>query len=296
MNHGRWWLLVFLGLPVTSSAQDPHIQRLGQELHSSDAGIRRQAAIALGRVSFPQSALLLRQALPQERDVAIRLEIVRGLRNIVFMRYPGYPEALIGLGEAAGSGVEPDELVRLRATEALWEAAEKDLLDPIPFLRRNLADTGQRLRLSAVAMLRKLGTPRTVDPLGEAALDPTQPEAVRLAAVKALGAVSLADPGPAGQAVVRANLRTTALLGLPALQDSASLEQRHARQIAYLAQLARDPASNATLTLQAVRSIGQVKHKSAIPVLRELAASHRDPAIRKQATRVLSHVLARQYE
>ena len=48
--------------------------------------------------------------------------------------------------------------------------------------------------------------------------------------------------------------------------------------------------------LRAVKSMGQVKHKSSIPVLNELITTHPNSAIRKQATRVLSHVLARQYE
>ena len=40
-------------------------------------------------------------------------------------------------------------------------------------------------------MLRKLGTPQTIDPLGQAALDKAQNSKVRLEAIKAIGAVSL---------------------------------------------------------------------------------------------------------
>ena len=42
--------------------------------------------------------------------------------------------------------------------------------------------------------------------------------------------------------------------------------------------------------------MGKVKDKSAIAALQEIITTHSNPAIRKQATRALSHVLARQYE
>ena len=100
---------------------------------------------------------LLQNALATESNVSIRLEIVRSLRHIVFQRFPGYPQALRAVGRAADDQFEKDQLVRLRASEALWEAAKKDLLNPVPFLDRNLQDPSQRLRLSAVQMLRKLG-------------------------------------------------------------------------------------------------------------------------------------------
>jgi len=290
------YILALLLLSSGLHAQDPHIQRLARELQSPEVGIRRQAAISLGRVGFPQSATLLRRALPREEEVSIRLEMIRALRNIVFLRFPGYPEALEALGEAADDTIENEEHVRLRASQALWEAAKKDLLDPIPFLERNLTDSSQRLRLAAVQMLRKLGTPSTVDPLGRAALDKTQSATIRLKAIEALGAVSLSDPGPAGRDVSRANIRTTDHLGVPPLESPGSLEQRHRRQIGYLATVVGDPENSPTLMLQAVKSMGQVKHKSSIPALRQIIENHPDPAIRKQATRVLSHVLARQYE
>ena len=288
--------ILFILLPLALTAQDRQIDRLAQELHSPQVGVRRQAAIALGRVSLRQSVLLLRNALPAEKNVSIRLEIVKALRNIVFLRYPGYRDALRALGGAADDDIEQDELVRLRASEALWEAAKKDLLDPVPFLRRNLADRSQRLRLAAVQMLRKLGTPATIDPLGQAALDKTQSETIRLKAIEALGAISLSDPGPAGREVAQANLRTTDGLGVPPLVDSGIIERRHQRQIRYLSAVVKDPDNSPALMLRAVKSMGQVKHKSSIPVLREIIETHTNQSIRKQAARVLSHVLARQYE
>lgn len=290
------YLLALLLLPSGLQAQDPHIQRLAQELQSPEVAIRRQAALSLGRVGFPQSATMLRRALPREEEVSIRLEIVKALRNIVFLRYPGYPEALAALGDAADDDIEAEEQVRLRASQALWEAAKKDLLDPVPFLERNLADRSQRLRLAAVQMLRKLGTPSTVDPLGRAALDKTQSATIRLQAIEALGAVSLSDPGPAGREVSQANIRATNHLGVPQLEPPGSLERRHQRQINYLAAVVRDPENSPALMLRAIKSMGQVKHKSSIPVLRQIIETHPNPTIRKQATRVLSHVLARQYE
>jgi len=277
-------------------AQDPHIQRLADELRNSDAGIRAQAARSLGEVGQAQSARLLRAALAGERAIPVRLEMVRALRHIVFLRYPGYPEALQALQERADQQVEPDEHVRLRATEALWEAGKKDLLDPVPFLRRNLGDRSQRLRLAAVEMLRKLGTPPTVEALGQAALDQAQPETIRLKAIEALGAVAQVDLGPAGRQVQEANIEAAGHLGAQPLSSTAALEQRHQLQIRYLAAVLRGPGTSSALALRAVKSIGQVKDKSGVPVLREVMATHRDQAVRLQAEQVLSHVLARQYE
>ena len=288
--------ILFILLPSALTAQNRQIDRLAQELSSPQVGVRRQAAVALGRVSQRQSVLLLRNAFPAEQNVSIRLEIVRALRNIVFLRYPGYRDALLALGEASNDNTEQDELVRLRASEALWEAAKKDLLDPVPFLQRNLGDRSQRLRLSAVQMLRKLGTPATIDPLGQAALDKTQSQTIRLKAIEALGAVALSDPGPAGREIAQANIRTTDRLGVPPLADAGALERRHQRQIRYLSAVIKDPDNSPTLMLRAVKSMGQVKHKSSIPILREIIETHTNQSIRKQAARVLSHVLARQYE
>jgi hypothetical protein len=291
-------MLIFflLCLPTLLFAQDPNISRLAEELQSSNSSIRRQAAISLGRASFPQSVNLLRAAMLTEQDVSIRLEIVRALRHIVFQRFPGYPEALRALGAAADDAIEKNELVRLRASEALWESAKKNLLDPVPFLQRNLSDESQRLRLSAVQMLRKLGTPQTIDPLGRAAIDKDQSDTIRLKAIEAIGAISLSDPGPVGRAVAENNRRTAELLGQPPLIDQGSLEQRHQKQIRYLSAVVRDPNNSSTLMLRAVKSMGQVKDKSAIAALQEIITTHSNPAIRKQATRALSHVLARQYE
>ena len=288
--------ILFILLPSALTAQNRQIDRLAQELSSPQVGVRRQAAVALGRVSQRQSVLLLRNAFPAEQNVSIRLEIVRALRNIVFLRYPGYRDALLALGEASNDNTEQDELVRLRASEALWEAAKKDLLDPVPFLQRNLGDRSQRLRLSAVQMLRKLGTPATIDPLGQAALDKTQSQTIRLKAIEALGAVALSDPGPAGREIAQANIRTTDRLGAPPLVDAGALERRHQRQIRYLSAVVKDPDNSPALMLRAVKSMGQVKHKSSIPILREIIETHTNQSIRKQAARVLSHVLARQYE
>ena len=93
-------VLLIAGLlgPWTATAQDARIARLGAQLGSADPGLRRQAAVALGRVSLVQSVELLRRARPAETNTAVRLEIVRALRNIVFMRYPGYPQAVTALG------------------------------------------------------------------------------------------------------------------------------------------------------------------------------------------------------
>ena len=290
-------LILFLGLLlVTTYAQDPHILRLSEQLKSNSLSVRRQAAISLGRASFPESVKLLRTAFIQEVEIEIRIEIVKALRHIVFQRYPGYREALYALGDASNSQMEKNSLVRLRATQALWEASKKDLLNPVPFLKRNLFDPSMELRLSAVAMLRKTGTPQTIEALGQSAIDKNQNETVRLKAIEAIGAISLSDPGLVGREIAANNRRTTQLLGQPPLLDKGSIQKRHQRQIFYLSQVAKDPKNSNTLVLRAIKSIGQVKDKSSIESLEMIVNTHADPSIRKQAIRVLSHVLARQYE
>lgn len=291
--------LIFLALLLGTTllhAQNPHIARLAQELQSSDMGVRRQAAISLGRASYEQSVRLLRQAMTTERNTSIRLEILRALRNIAFLRFPGYRQALAAIGEAADDDRENEELVRLRATEALWEAYKKDLLDPIPFLDRSLLDRSQRLRLASVQTLRRIGTPATIPVLGKAALDKSQSETIRLKAIDAIGAIALADIGPAGRDVAEANVRTARLLGVPSLVSPRALERHHQLQINYLSAIVKDPDNSSTLMLQAVKSIGRVKDKSAIPVLSDIIENHQNQAVRQQAGRALSHVMARQYE
>ena len=123
------YLFLFLVFPAFVLAQNPDIDRLGQELNSPQIGIRRQAVIALGRASYPQSVRLLQAALTTESSVSIRLEIVRGLRHIAFQRFPGLPQALQALGRATDDALEKDQLVRLRASEALWEAGTTAIIN-----------------------------------------------------------------------------------------------------------------------------------------------------------------------
>lgn len=278
-------------------AQDAGIQRLGTELLTAkDIGVRRKAAEGLGRASTDLAVALLSRGLAAERSVEVRLEIVRALREIAFQREPGFRPALLALGRATEDATERDELVRLRATEALWEAGKKDLLDPVPILERRLADPSQRLQMAAVLMLRKRGSPEAAEALGRALLDTGLSETIRLAAIDALGAVAQSAPGVVGRQIAAANIAATDHIGIPPVPSSRALERRHERQIAYLATLARDANSSETLVLRAVKSMGQVKDKSSIPILRQLVETHRSPAVRQQATRALSHVLARQYE
>ena len=186
--------------------------------------------------------------------------------------------------------------MRLRATEALWEAGKKDLLDPVPILERQLSDRSERLRLAAVKMLRKHGQPPVTDVLGRAAQDKTLSETVRLEAIEALGAVALSEGGAVGREVNGANMTSLQRLGIAPLVSAKALDKRHERQVRYLAAVVDDPDNSTTLVLRAVKSIGQVKDKSAIPVLTRLIESHSHDGIRKQAIRALSHVMARQYE
>ena len=291
-------LLTLQALP--GSAQGPTatgIRLLATELTSArDPAARRKAAQGLGRASTRLSVNLLRRARAEERNVQVRLEIVRALRTIAFQRYPGYRDALRGIAEAADDDTEADELVRLRATEALWEAGKKDLLDPVPFMERQFTDRGAPLRLSAVQMLRKHGSVEAADALGRAIVNPDLTETVRLASIDALGAVALSEGGLVGRDVVDANIASVGRIGVQPIPTPRGLDRRHERQISYLARVIRDPASSTTLVLKAVKSMGRVKDKSSIPVLVELIETHSHDGIRKQATRVLSHVLARQYE
>ena len=277
--------------------QDPQIQRLGDELvNSRDMGMRRKAAQSLGRASGPQAVRLLATARRVEPKVAVRLAILRALRAIAFLRYPGYREALSAIGEAANDDFEADELIRLRATQALWEAGEKDLLDPVPMLDRQLSDRSPRLQLAAVKMLRKHGKPPVIDVLGRAAQDKTLGRSVRLKAIEALGAVALSEGGVVGREIAAANMASTKLLGIQPVMSSASVDNRHGRQIQLLAAVVEDPDNGLPLVLRAIKSIGQVKDKSAIPVLQQIVLTHPHDGIRMQAAGVLSHVMARQYE
>jgi HEAT repeat protein len=273
------------------------IRLLGSELQTArDVSARKKAAEGLGRASTPLSVALLRRARTAERDVQVRLEIVRALRRIAFQRYSGYRDALRGIAEAADDTQESDALVRLRATEALWEAGKKDLLDPVPFMEGQFTDRSARLRMSAVQMLRKHGSVEAADALGRAVINAALSETIRLAAIDALGAVALTEGGPVGRGVVAANVSSTERIGLAPLTTPRAVDRRHERQIAYLTVLVRDPDASSTLVLRAVKSMGRIKDKSSIPVLVELVESHPHDGVRKQATRVLSHVMARQYE
>ena len=118
-------------------------------------------------------------------------------------------------------------------------------------------------------MLRKIGTPQTIDPLGRAALDKEQNSKVRLEAIKAIGAVSLSDPGVVGRTIAANNRRTTMLLGQPPLINSGSTQKRHERQIGYLAAVVGDAENSSTLMLQAIKS-RTVKDQSAIAALKTI--------------------------
>lgn len=299
MNHSPA-VIAFCALVLAAAgagAQDRGIQRLGTELLTAkDRAVRRKAAEGLGRAGSDQAVALLDRGLAADASVEVRLEIVRALREIAFQRNPGFRRALTALSGATEDAAQRDELVRLRATEALWEAGKKDLLDPVPTLERRLTDPSQRLRLAAVLMLRKHGSPEAAEALGRAVVDTGLSETIRLAAIDALGAVAQSAPGIVGREVAAANIAASGHTGQTPFPSAGALELRHERQVAYLAAVAGDPTSSETLVLSAVKSIGRVKDASSVPILRQLIETHRSPAVRKQATRVLSHVLARQYE
>lgn len=166
----------------------------------------------------------------------------------------------------------------------------------MPLLERQFTDRSERLRLSAVLMLRKHGSPEAAQALGRALLNKNLTETVRLASIDALGAVSLSAPGVAGRIVVEANIAVAGHLGISPLLSQRALELRHERQIAYLSTLVGDPDSSDTLVLRAVKSMGRIKDHASIPSLRQLIETHPSTAVRRQAVSVLSHVLALQFE
>ena len=145
-------------------------------------------------------------------------------------------------------------------------------------------------------MLRKHGSMEAADALGRAVVNTGLTETVRLASIDALGAVALSEGEVVGRGVVGANIASVGRIGTAPIPTPRGLDRRHDRQISYLARLVRDPSSSPTLVLRAVKSMGRVKDKSSIPVLAELIVTHAHDGIRKQATRLLSHVMARQYE
>ena len=65
------------------------------------------------------------------------------------MRYPGFRDGLRAIGEAANGDFETDCWFVISTIEALWEAREKDLLDPVPMLHRQLSDRRTRVQLTA---------------------------------------------------------------------------------------------------------------------------------------------------
>ena len=290
------WLLPLLISLGPLEAQNPRIQRLAAQLQSPEKALRHKAAQGLGRIGDPQSVELLRRAMPAEKEASIRLEMLRGLRNIAFLRLAGYRDALKVIGQAADPTTEPDRLVRLRAVQALWEAGKRDLLDPVPFLGRALTDPDPRLRLAGVQMLRKLGTPQTIEVLGKAAADKNQSETIRLNAIEALGAVALADAGPVGRQTIEANADIARRLGKTPYISPRALIPWHQIQIRHLSAIINDPDNSPTLMLRAVKSMGNVKDKAAVPTLRQIVAAHPNPTVRLQASQVLSHTIARQFE
>ena len=92
--------------------------------------------------------------------------------------------------------------------------------------------------------------------------------------------------------------RATLLL-VPVLTLSAVFSFPYAQQTSFISvtdAVLQDPDNSSALALRAVKSIGQVKDKSSVPILEQVAATHGDAAVRSQALRAISHVLARQYE
>ena len=289
-------LLSVVFSPIPSSAQSTQLLRLAEQLQHPEVAMRRQAARSLGRIGESHSVTLLRLAANKEPEASIRLEIVHGLQNIAFLRLAGYRDALGAIGQSSDPAVEVDPVVRLRAVRALWEAGERDLLDPVPYLNRALDDPNAQVSLTAVRMLRKLGTPQTIAPLARAAADRNQDQSIRLKAIQALGAVALDDGGPVGRQVIEANADRARRLGSTPFTSPRALIPWHQIQIRHLSALANQADNSPTLVLAAVKAMGKVKDKSAVPTLRKIAADHTNPTVRLQASQVLSHVIARQYE
>ena len=120
-------------------------------------------------------------------------------------------------------------------------------------LDRQLSDRSPRLQLAAVKMLRKHGKPPVIDVLGRAAQDKTLGRSVRLKAIEALGAVALSEGGVVGREIAAANMASTKLLGIQPVMSSASVDNRHGRQIQLLAAVVEDPDNGLPLVLRAIK-------------------------------------------
>ncbi len=215
---------------------DPHIKiaaifalhRLGDQrrtgevgdylLNHSDARVRANAALAIGRLGEPKSVTLLRRALQQEQKIAPKIQILEalaiygdeyGIERLIAYAYDPRPDlvalALMCLADAESPGAE--KLFRLRLTSDYPEtklAAARGLgklgsdegLDlAIAYLYFKSPDKSRpddpseqqvsRARGLAALALEAIGSPLALGPLRDAFEADGQSEYVRLAVARA---------------------------------------------------------------------------------------------------------------
>ena len=216
---------------------DPHVKiaalfalhRLGDQrrtgevgdylLHHSDARVRANAAIAIGRLGEPKSVKLLRRALQQEDKIAPKIQILEalaiygdehGIERLIAFAYDPRPDlvalALMCLADAECPAAE--KLFRLRlassdypetklaAALGLGKLGSDDGLDlAIAYLYFKTPDKSRpddppeqqisRARGLAALALEAIGSPLAIGPLRDAFEADGQSEYVRLAAARA---------------------------------------------------------------------------------------------------------------
>jgi HEAT repeat protein len=155
----------------------PEIKRKGDQsvvsallnaVHDSDAGVRRAAAVALGKSGDPNCLDTLRGVAKKDQDENVRQAASQA---------------------AARLEMSPDNIAILRALE-IGEAESVVERGPlaIPYLTTLLTAGDQKVRNSAVWVLGKIGSPDVISPLGKL-LGASEPYTCR-AVVIALGKIN----------------------------------------------------------------------------------------------------------
>ncbi|HIL07668.1 MAG TPA: HEAT repeat domain-containing protein, partial [Candidatus Latescibacteria bacterium] len=78
MNALRWTLLLFLVLPIATTAQGPGVFALRTMLQDKAPEVRMKAAEGLGRVGGRQGVIILRQGLA-DKNATVRIAVVEAL-------------------------------------------------------------------------------------------------------------------------------------------------------------------------------------------------------------------------
>jgi cellulose synthase operon protein C len=203
------------------------VPRLLDWLGDPDADVRTGAAVALGRIGAARAVPPLVRLLGDARS-DVRRAAVGALAAI------GAPEVVVPL---LGRLDDADTDVRVEAAEALGRIGDPQAV--VPLVGR-LRDDAPEVRRAVYAALGRIGSPRAVAALQPGLRDPT-PE-VRLAAIGALGRIGQPDTAEslaplaedADHRVARAAVTALGSLGGATAVDAiiASVERRETRETA----------------------------------------------------------------